>query len=348
MSGDLRSRAAELVNEYLTSKGNQKFDHVFKDWGGYTVSTVGGGTSCGFPCHWMLWRLGCCDPGLVNRFDAAATLRPGSARYRSEANIAKIAAHPEFKRVYRQAGSAVPSTGDIVLIADDPEDKTYTDEHVLIFLEASAPSYSQPPSMPGRTIVGQWLVAEAGGIRLHTVFRALVSGPTKYSNNAYLLAADAVGKYPKLIVGWLPLDRVFFFQGYEPIPKHMDPLWGAPGLPDFKHMDRTLLLGEWEASDPEYGTIHYIFCKGGQVVVTPSTGTPPILWEGAWVFKGDVIEISWFGPSNGAKEYWNYPLQQTGQKGSYISDKGVYAELTAHKVRPWGEIWQRALMGAFG
>jgi hypothetical protein len=58
------------------------FDHIAKDYG------QGSGTTCGFLPHWLLWRLGCNDPGLVNRSSPGQGLR-----WRTGDNLAIFTRH---------------------------------------------------------------------------------------------------------------------------------------------------------------------------------------------------------------------------------------------------------------
>ena len=48
----IREHAALLIDSYVPSDtGDGRFDHIAKDYGGL-------GTTCGYLCHWLMWRLG--------------------------------------------------------------------------------------------------------------------------------------------------------------------------------------------------------------------------------------------------------------------------------------------------
>ena len=230
MCGDIRSRARELLYEYKTHSGNQKFDHVFKEWAPYSLDSVPGGrypgTSCTFPCHWMLWRLGCCEDGLVNRFDAGTSLRGHKVHFdvcrnrgwsgRGDGNL-EDRRQFAVQKVFEQQCTEKPDTGDIVFIKHWPYDSGRTDnEHVLVFLdEVAMPPYALPAILQrGITPVALWLVAEAGGETLEINYRLLMTGPINRNEHAvgnpcgYLLGKNEAGGDPLPIYGWLPLDRL--------------------------------------------------------------------------------------------------------------------------------------------
>src|SRR5262249_21777979 len=82
-----RDMAVALMQAYLPEAGTDGsggvalgsviFEHIARDYGS--------GTTCGFLPHWMLWRLGCTDTNLINRFEP-----DGGFRYANGQNIARL------------------------------------------------------------------------------------------------------------------------------------------------------------------------------------------------------------------------------------------------------------------
>ena len=67
----IREHAALLINAYVPSDTNDpRFDHIAKDYGGK-------GTTCGYLCHWLMWRLGSDSTDIINRNEPGFTYIPG-------------------------------------------------------------------------------------------------------------------------------------------------------------------------------------------------------------------------------------------------------------------------------
>jgi Hemopexin len=117
----LRERAVALVTSVVPSDlGDGTFDDVAKDW-------TGGGTTCGFLCHWLLYKLGCTDTSLVNRNAPDAGLS-----YVDGKNISKLyhGGSAPFLVWSTKLGRYTPKPGDLVFIKAD----TNLTEHVFVFL----------------------------------------------------------------------------------------------------------------------------------------------------------------------------------------------------------------------
>lgn len=116
----VRKAASELLSHYVPSDtGDKNFAEIAKDFGG-------AGTTCGFLCHWLMFRLGCRDKSLVNR-----TEHDEGLRYVPGANISKIRNNPYF-HVYDPSDIYdTPALGDVVFISNGAP----ATEHVFIFLE---------------------------------------------------------------------------------------------------------------------------------------------------------------------------------------------------------------------
>lgn len=110
----IREFAMKLVGEYVPSTtGDASFSEIAKDYGG-------AGTTCGYLCHWLMWRLGLRDPHIVNREEPDDGLH-----YVPGANISRIFNNKYF--VHFKAGT-VPGNGDIVFLSNGPPDT----EHVFV------------------------------------------------------------------------------------------------------------------------------------------------------------------------------------------------------------------------
>jgi hypothetical protein len=122
----IREHAALLIDAYVPSDtGDARFDHIAKDYGGL-------GTTCGYLCHWLMWRLGSDSTDIINRGEPGFTYVPG-------ANISRIwnLGQPPFISVFGtdllQQGLQ-PQYGDIVFIKQGLDGPQVT-EHVFVFLD---------------------------------------------------------------------------------------------------------------------------------------------------------------------------------------------------------------------
>jgi Putative peptidoglycan binding domain/OmpA family len=126
---ELRTFAECLVREYVPSDtGDSKFNQIAKDYGGM-------GTTCGFLCHWLLWRLGCTNREIVNRNEP-----DGGYVYRIAQNISRLwnLGRTPFLSTYnnsRLPDGNRPQAGDLVFIKTNPADTTGAGEHVFVFLQ---------------------------------------------------------------------------------------------------------------------------------------------------------------------------------------------------------------------
>lgn len=126
----IRDFAMELISKYVPSTtGDPRFAEIIKNYGG-------NGTTCGFLCHWLIWRLGCRDSTLVNRSEPADGLH-----YVDGANISRIFNTHYF--VHYKVGM-VPSKCDILFLSNGPP----SSEHVLVSSEVDD-VYSDPPIWTG-------------------------------------------------------------------------------------------------------------------------------------------------------------------------------------------------------
>jgi hypothetical protein len=116
-------RALDLCALYLPcSRGDAHFFEITKDYGGI-------GTTCGYLPAWMLWRLGCRDPRLVNRSEPSAGLV-----YTVGRNISAIVNGGTALGAWRlyQAGRAEPAPGDILYFGVVSPTGGISREHVAV------------------------------------------------------------------------------------------------------------------------------------------------------------------------------------------------------------------------
>ena len=184
-----------LLAGYVPSDtGDGRFEEIAQDFGGK-------GTTCGFLCHWLLWRLGCTDRDVVNRS------APGGFTYRVAQNISRIwnGGRPPFERVLntgRVPAGERPQKGDIVFIATPGGPSTT--EHVFVFVEET--------QRDGRTY---WRGADAGQRNADNRECARPSERELIlrGSNAVLRRSNGT---ERTVHGWLPLANLAF--GAPPLP----------------------------------------------------------------------------------------------------------------------------------
>jgi hypothetical protein len=160
---------------------DEAYRAVCKDYGG-------AGTTCGFLCHWLLWRLGVTDTKRINRTAPGFTYMPG-------ANISRLVQgrKPPFVDAYEtgvlQTGRR-PNTGDICFIFEAPSGPQ-SSEHVFCAL--------RPPAQSGA-----WSTAESG--------QDFGKWGKKRDDRMLELGTKSgklTGNSPKrTLMGWLPLDEL--------------------------------------------------------------------------------------------------------------------------------------------
>ena len=160
----------------------------------------GFGTTCSFLPHWMLAQLGATslnrtkgvsgkDRVLLNRDVPAlgGKLVPGDG-------ISTIANSTAFRR-HAKGDTALPQTGDIVVIQSDPYHQPH--EHVFVFLR--------------RIDATTWETGEAGQARSDAADGAMDGGikQRKMSvRNGRLHADPADGKPVRYVHGWLDISNL--------------------------------------------------------------------------------------------------------------------------------------------
>jgi hypothetical protein len=131
-------------------------------------------SSCGDLVHWVLWKLGCRDPKLVNRNEPEDGLT-----WTIGSNLSRIRYSPHF-RVW-SPGGAMPEPGDAIYVAN-------TDHVSIIVME----------------ITGGWMTADYGQ-PYGRMRRCMV----EERQGALWVAPTDRAKGGRRLVGWLDLDLVF-------------------------------------------------------------------------------------------------------------------------------------------
>lgn len=191
----LRAMVLPLLTCYVPCDyGDPKFSEIAPNY----KEGKNSGTSCGFLCHWLLWKLGCRTGTLINRDDALWNVGrektdPLYIKYAAGKNISKIFASPAF--VPFKAGS-VPEHGDIVYIAKrtELEKGIYTSEHVMVFSESVA---------IGSKVV--WRTYDAGQRNTKNQQCARPVESTLVGGGKQLKRPDNAVKD---IMGWISLDKL--------------------------------------------------------------------------------------------------------------------------------------------
>jgi hypothetical protein len=166
-----RSGIASLVRSYVGfSKGSSQFEEVTQGrnaWSGYSA--------CGDLWNFVLWRMGCRDPSIVNRAEPTAglTWHVTENLSRPIAGAQKIGAWVPF------APGRVPNVGDLVLIGKYPAEV----EHALVHLGVEG---------------GKWVSGDYGQVD----DKGLPSSKT--------VAREQVGNKlgSRTLVGWIDVNKI--------------------------------------------------------------------------------------------------------------------------------------------
>lgn len=169
----LRDYVEHLITTYVPSDtGDEMFTEIAKDYGG-------AGTTCGFLCHWLMWRIGCRDPKVVNRNEPKDGLR-----YAVGQNISKIYSGGYFERF--KPGTE-PKYGDIVFTSNGPP----LTEHVFVFLSSEV--------RDGKKV---WHSADAG--QRNDAGRQCARFRKRTLTGRELVTSAGLRK----IQGWIPIDSL--------------------------------------------------------------------------------------------------------------------------------------------
>lgn len=281
-----RKLVVPLIEKYFPSSGTDVepgkigIDHICKDWTG--------GTTCGFLPHWLLWRLGCKDTKLINRYE------PDTAfTYTDKINLSRFLDYPSFTKVAfpdigwgaRAKGvndemflnrTAYPKVGDAVIIQGNKTSNGNETSHIFVILEE--PIWDA--NMKGK---GTWRIAETGqgtGGSGHIATRGFEFKNGRWWVNAAGKAAD------KWMIGWLDISKLEFGPPLKS-QNYLDSLVNKSSTKD------TNLMGRWDITSKNGEKWIYYFLKGSRCFFSDPLNPRELLGEGHWYPNGSEYIIHW-------------------------------------------------------
>jgi hypothetical protein len=203
----MRECAWWLLETNLPYKtGDETYKVICRDYGGHP------GTTCGFLCHWLMWRLGVTNKNLSTIPTVGGNKRPPRTtvnrredgfRYQDGDNISCLVHNPNFITTAGPKDNAIqrglrPQIGDIVYIYQTDPVANGSD-HVFCF--------------NGLEENGRWRTGESGQEygewgKMRTDRQLLLGKIPKLSGNTP----------SRTLMGWLPLEKLDFGPPPEPLP----------------------------------------------------------------------------------------------------------------------------------
>jgi hypothetical protein len=208
----LRTTSVDMVKMFINFRcdfglvnHNEMINRV-KDISGNIISVdyTGGGTTCGFLCHWFLWRIGLEDYSILNRSILKEEFPVDSYKnkvlnkshfkdiYIDGVNISKLTTEcSAYKNVQLNNAflkNAKPQLGDIIHI----KKPNTNDDHVFIMVKELSDSDG----------VLHWATAEAGQ-KDSNIPDVLLKTRRIQKNNGLVVLGNG-----KKVVGWLSLDKL--------------------------------------------------------------------------------------------------------------------------------------------
>lgn len=216
ISAQKRLNVEWLMSQYLPfTRGDKSYDEICKGYGRR-------GTTCGYLAHWLLWRLGCKNPDLVNRPEVAngfSIFNKKEERKRTNGVVmgGNLAMINEYVGTRNNPTTVTPEPGDIMIIdnlvhanANKGTDRQYLRQHVIVFLEQVFEG--------GRPA---WRTAEAGKARGDAPNGTPEAGfglrPILSSQGRVTLQQGPSEPEGRAVIAWLPLDSVVFFEPPMPL-----------------------------------------------------------------------------------------------------------------------------------
>ena len=286
-----RERGVALLRAYFPAKGTFGqgtigFDHIVKD---YTNS----GTTCGYPTHWMLWRLGCSEKSLVNRYEPDTDFT-----YTDGANLSKIFHNYAFVNVLSNksareqflSGAIYPKPGDTIFISTGEVlvDVTTTNkagvkethkekrwkEHVYQVLGGKTGSAKDKMT---------WEVANSGqGLVGKQEAEILGSRGVEKRGDAWYDTKDSRQFYGWLDIDKLPGGNAPKVPKDDPLAAHSSDSSAGPPTPDS-------VIGVWSLSNGQC----YMFYKGHRVFRLAPGNLQVIIDAGFWYPQYGEIRVKW-------------------------------------------------------
>ncbi len=283
-----RKLVVPLIEKYFPKDGSLVgvdkvgMGHMCKDW-------TGGGTTCGFLPHWLLWRLGCKDATVVNRYEPDTDFG-----YTDQVNLDRFLSHKQFTRVaFPDSGYGAnakglndekfldrkiyPKTGDAVIIQGKKSPSGNDSSHIFIVLD---------DGLWDRNVKGKgiWRIAETGqgsGGSGHIFKRGVEFKDGKWNVNADGKAAD------RWMLGWFNIDNLDFG------PPRTNQEYLTSLVADSFAASVTNLIGRWEITASNSEKWIYFFYKGFRCFFASAASPGQFLGGGHWHPKGLGYNIHW-------------------------------------------------------
>ena len=313
-----RDRGVALLRAYFPAKGTFGqgtigFDHIAKD---YTNS----GTTCGYPTHWMLWRLGCSEKSLVNRYEPDTDFT-----YTDSANLSKIFHSHAFVNLLTNqsareqflSGAIYPKPGDTIFIS--------TGEVMVDVTTTNKDGVKEThQEKRWKEHVYQVLGGKTGSAKGKMTWEVANSGQGEQGKqNAQILDARGVEKRgdawydtkdSRQFYGWLDIDKLS--AGNAPnVPKD-DPLAMHSSDSSAGPPKQDSVIGVWKLDNGQC----YMFYKGHRVFRLASSNLQMITEAGFWFPMYGELRVKW--PSKMALEVMKI-------NGNFAS---VQTDLLTHKA----------------
>ncbi|MES2823450.1 MAG: hypothetical protein V4732_07605 [Pseudomonadota bacterium] len=284
-----RKLVVPLIEKYLPKSGSLVtsgtigMDHICKDW-------TGGGTTCGFLPHWLLWRLGCKDKVVINRYEPDTVFE-----YKDQVNLGRFLSHKQFTRVaFPDTGYGAnakgpndekllnlqisPKAGDAVIIQGNKSPKGNDTSHIFVVLDDGI----WDSTVKGK---GTWRVAETGqgigGGSGHIAKRGIEFKGGRWWVNAEGKAAD------RWMVGWFDISNLEFG---APLKNHE---YLTSFVADSVKASVSNLIGRWEITSSNGEKWIYFFYKGFRCFFASADTPGQFIGGGHWHPRGLGYNIHW-------------------------------------------------------
>ena len=321
-----RDRGVALLRAYFPAKGTFGqgtigFDHIAKD---YTNI----GTTCGYPTHWMLWRLGCTEKSLVNRYEPDTEFT-----YTNSENLSKIFHSQAFVNVLSNksaqeqflSGAIRPEPGDTIFISTGEVmvdvttkvgDKSETHkekrwkEHVYQVLKWKSGTAKDKI---------MWEVANSGqGAEGKQSAEILDARGVTYRGGAWYDTNDQRQFYGWLDISKLPAGNAPKVPKDDPLAAHSSDSSAGPPTPDS-------VIGVWSLSNGQC----YMFYKGHRVFRLAPGNLQMIIDAGFWYPQYGEIRVKWESKT---------ALDVFRMNGTFASVQSEEGNLTAVKTLTSGVV----------
>ncbi len=268
--------------DHLYAVGSVGMDHITKDWSHK-------GTTCGFLPHWLLWKTGCTDGKLVNRYEPDAAFR-----FTNGQNLTKLSAYqpawvpffagnPGHIGAFRD-GTRRPSCGDIVIIQGKPHADGSDSGHVFVALDGGAISGNECTYYKAETGQKTNSMEQAGR---RNYGRFLFDGKKWVSLDNF---AEPLERY---ITGWLNVANCPF--GSFPDKGVYEYLSAWAQKSSAGQPPASSVIGIWYITCPAESLCgwYYMFHKGFRLFYAEASQPSVIRGAGYWYTENGHIYIAW-------------------------------------------------------